>query len=523
MKPHRDHSSGAGPSAGPPQAGPRPHGRPAAVLGGRGAPSLGVDLGGTKIEALLLEADGQPRWRERIATPQGDYRATLAAVAALVARAERETGLAVPRIGVGTPGSTTAAGLIRNANSTCLNGQPLQRDLQALLARPVRLANDANCLALSEAVDGAGAGAEVVFAAILGTGVGGGWVVHGKLLAGANGLAGEWGHNPLPGAEIDGGRAVACYCGRTGCVETWLSGPGLARDHAAHGGEALTALQISRASMAGDAACTASLERYEARLARALATVINVVDPDVIVLGGGLSQIERLYAEVPRLWAQHVFSAGAGQPLRTRLAKSLHGDSSGVRGAAWLWKVAERQRSPSRAAPTLVAAVAADAKVIHGIQMRAFAEEGRLSDNLRIPPLTEDVAAIELHIRTQTVLTARDGERIVGAARGIVEGSVCTLRAVCVEPACQGRGIGAALVRAIERAHPNAERFELTTNTLVPGNVSFYERHGYHITALTPYTDKIVLAQMRKVNIANYSAKYSAKDSAKDGSNDAPA
>ena len=302
------------------------------------APSIGVDLGGTKIEALLLDGDGQQRWRQRVATPQGDYRATLAAVAALVAQAERDTGLVAPRIGVGTPGSATAAGLIRNANSTCLNGQPLQRDLQALLARPVRLANDANCLALSEAVDGAGAGAEVVFAVILGTGVGGGWVVRGQLLAGANGLAGEWGHNPLAGAEADGERATACYCGKTGCVETWLSGPGLARDHAVHSGAALSALQISRGASDGDAACTASLQRYEARLARALATVINLVDPDVIVLGGGVSQIERLYVEVPRLWTQHVFSAGAEQPVRTRLAKSLHGDSSGVRGAAWLWK-----------------------------------------------------------------------------------------------------------------------------------------------------------------------------------------
>ncbi len=304
------------------------------------APAIGVDLGGTKIEALLLDGDGQQRWRQRIATPHGDYRATLATVAGLVAQAERETGLVAPRIGVGTPGSATAAGLIRNANSTCLNGQPLQRDLQALLARPVRLANDANCLALSEAVDGAGAGAEVVFAVILGTGVGGGWVVRGELLAGANGLAGEWGHNPLPGTEpdTDSTRAAACYCGKTGCVETWLSGPGLARDHVAHGGEALTALEISRGAVSGDAACTASLQRYEARLARALATVINLVDPDVIVLGGGVSQIERLYAEVPRLWPQHVFSAGAEQPLRTRLVKSLHGDSSGVRGAAWLWK-----------------------------------------------------------------------------------------------------------------------------------------------------------------------------------------
>ncbi len=308
------------------------------------APSIGVDLGGTKIEALLLDADGRSRWRERIATPQGDYRATLAAVAALVTRAERENGVSGARVGVGTPGSATAEGLMRNANSTCLNGQPLQRDLEAMLARPVRIANDANCLALSEATEGAGAGAEVVFAAILGTGVGGGIVVRGELLAGANGLAGEWGHNPLPWPDADDVPAPACYCGKAGCVETWLSGPGLARDHVRRGGDALTAQQIAQRAAAGDARCEASLQRYEARLARALATMINLLDPDVIVLGGGLSQIDRLYANVPAQWARHVFAAGPEQPVRTRLVRSLHGDSSGVRGAAWLWNAPPRRR-----------------------------------------------------------------------------------------------------------------------------------------------------------------------------------
>lgn len=290
----------------------------------------------------MLDGAGHSRWRERVATPAGDYGATLAAVAALVARAERETGVAGASIGVGTPGSATAAGLIRNANSTCLNGQPLQRDLETLLGRPVRLANDANCLALSEATDGAGAGAEVVFAVILGTGVGGGLAVRGELLVGANGLAGEWGHNPLPWPDADDGAPAACYCGKAGCVETWLSGPGLARDHAAHGGGVLTAEAIARGAAAGDVACEASLRRHESRLARALAAVINLVDPDVIVLGGGLSKIDRLYTNVPALWARHVFSAGPGQPVRTRLVKSLHGDSSGVRGAAWLWNRAAR-------------------------------------------------------------------------------------------------------------------------------------------------------------------------------------
>jgi fructokinase len=301
------------------------------------APSIGVDLGGTKIEALLLDAQGRECWRERIATPQGDYDATLAAIAGLVERAERATGLGPAPVGIGTPGSAGADGLMRNANSTCLNGRPLQRDLEMLLTRPVRLANDANCLALSEAGDGAGTGAAVVFAVILGTGVGGGLVVNGALVTGANGLAGEWGHNPLPWGDGDElSAAPGCYCGKRGCIEAWLSGPALARDHALHGGAATTAEQIARQATHGDAACAASLERHASRLARALASVINIVDPDVIVLGGGLSRIESLYPRVPALWTRHVFSAGTDAALRTRLVASLHGDSSGVRGAAWL-------------------------------------------------------------------------------------------------------------------------------------------------------------------------------------------
>ncbi|MEO8124830.1 MAG: ROK family protein [Burkholderiales bacterium] len=311
------------------------------------APLLGIDLGGTKIEGLMLGADGAPLWRERVPTPQGEYRATLHAIASLVSRAETATGVSNVSVGIGTPGSETAAGLIRNANSTCLNGQPLRDDLQALLQRPMRLANDANCLALSEATDGAGAGAAVVFAVILGTGVGGGLVVNGELLVGANGLAGEWGHNPLPWADMADTQADAdaapCYCGKRGCIETWLSGPGLAHDHAKHAGQNFDARQIAERAERGDAACEASLGRYASRLARALAAVINLVDPDVIVLGGGLSQIERLYEAVPRLWQRHVFSAGADQRLRTRLAKSAHGDASGVRGAAWLWREAARK------------------------------------------------------------------------------------------------------------------------------------------------------------------------------------
>jgi fructokinase len=302
------------------------------------APAIGVDLGGTKIEAIVLDADGASRWRERVATPSGDYGATLQAVAALVQRAEADLGLSGCHVGVGTPGTATADGLIKNANSTCLNGQPLQHDLARVLARPVRIANDANCLALSEATDGAGAGAAVVFAVILGTGTGAGVAVNGQLLTGPNGLAGEWGHNPLPWADADELPGPACYCGRHGCIETWVSGPGMARDHAARSGVALTAKQIGESAAQGDAACEATLQRYESRLARSLAHVINLLDPQVIVLGGGLSQLERLLVNVPRRWGDFVFSGGLKDPVRTELRRSLHGDSSGVRGAAWLWR-----------------------------------------------------------------------------------------------------------------------------------------------------------------------------------------
>jgi fructokinase len=301
-------------------------------------PAIGVDLGGTKIEAVVLDAAGQSRWRERIATPAGDYRATLATIQALVQRAEADLGLTGCSVGVGTPGTATAAGLIKNANSTCLNGQPLQSDLAQTLGRPVRIANDANCLALSEATDGAAADASVVFAVILGTGVGAGVVVNGQQLSGPNGLAGEWGHNPLPWAAVDESPGPACYCGRHGCIETWLSGPGMARDHAAHTGERFSAQQIGARAAEGDAACEATLQRYESRLARSLAHVINLLDPHVIVLGGGLSHLDRLFVNVPRRWGEFVFSGGLQDPVRTELKRSLHGDSSGVRGAAWLWR-----------------------------------------------------------------------------------------------------------------------------------------------------------------------------------------
>lgn len=294
---------------------------------------LGVDLGGTKIELAALAADGSIVWRQRAPTPQGDYAATLRVIAHLVEAAERELG-GDCSVGVGMPGALSALdGRVKNANSTCLNGRALKQDLQALLGREVRLANDANCFALSEAVDGAGAGAAVVFGVILGTGVGGGIVVRGQVLQGANAIAGEWGHNPLAPAHPHEWPGPACYCGRHGCVETWLSGPGLAADHARAGYPGLSAADIVRAAEAGDAACDASLQRYEVRLARALAQVVNLIDPDVIVLGGGLSKIGRLYLNVPRLWREHVFS----DHVATRLLPNMHGDSSGVRGAAWLF------------------------------------------------------------------------------------------------------------------------------------------------------------------------------------------
>ena len=301
-------------------------------------PAIGVDLGGTKIEAIVLDADGTSRWRERVPTPAGDYAAILQTIAALVQHAEADLGLTGCSVGVGTPGTATAAGLIKNANSTCLNGRPLQRDIAQAIGRPVRIANDANCLALSEATDGAAAGAEVVFAAILGTGVGAGIVVNGRQLTGPNGLAGEWGHNPLPWADAAERPGTACYCGRHGCIETWLSGPAMASDHAERTQEALTARQIGERAAQGDAGCEVTLRRFETRLARSLAHVINLLDPHVIVLGGGLSGLDRLLVNVPRLWGEFVFSGGLADPVRTVLRRSLHGDSSGVRGAAWLWR-----------------------------------------------------------------------------------------------------------------------------------------------------------------------------------------
>ena len=303
-----------------------------------GTHALGIDLGGSKIEALLVDDRGVERWRRRVPTPPGNYQATLDALRSVVAAAHAAAAGAPFTIGIGTPGSLTPAGLLKNANSTCLNGQPLQRDLEAALGAPLRFANDANCLALSEATDGAGAGADVVFAVILGTGCGAGIAVHGRVLTGPNALAGEWGHNPLPWAVPGEDPWPDCYCGRQGCIESVLSGPGLALDHQRASGQIHSAEQIAAAALAGDAACRSTLDRHASRLARALAGVVNLLDPDVIVLGGGLSHMAHLYTQVPALWSRWVFSAGVDDPVRTRLLPSRHGDASGVRGAAWLWR-----------------------------------------------------------------------------------------------------------------------------------------------------------------------------------------
>lgn len=294
---------------------------------------IGIDLGGTKIEALALDDDGQERHRERLPTPRHDYDGTLAAIAELVRRCEDATG-ATGSVGVGMPGTISpATGRVKNANSTWLNGQPFAEDLQRVLARDVRLANDANCLALSEATDGAADGAEVVFGVILGTGVGGGLVVHGNAVIGANAIGGEWGHNMLPWPDGDEYPGPACYCGLTGCIETWLSGPAFAREFKRLAGRDATAAQVDDLARAGDAQAIDAWQRYERRLARALAGVINILDPDVIVVGGGVSNVARIYEHVPQLWGTWVFS----DRVDTRLVRARYGDSSGVRGAAWLW------------------------------------------------------------------------------------------------------------------------------------------------------------------------------------------
>lgn len=294
---------------------------------------IGIDLGGTKIEAIALDAAGKACARRRLPTPRDDYPGTLRTVTEIVQGLETELDMR-GTVGIAMPGTlSSASGLVKNANSTWLNNRRLDHDLEERLERPLRFANDADCFALSEATDGAAAGAAVVFGVIVGTGTGGGIVVNGRLLKGPNGIAGEWGHNPLPWPDNHELPGPSCYCGHHGCIETWLSGPGLARDHRLATDRDWEAEVIAAAAECGDLAAESALRRYENRMAKALASVINILDPEVIVLGGGLSKLGRLYQRVPQLWGDYVFS----DRVDTRLVPPLHGDASGVRGAAWLW------------------------------------------------------------------------------------------------------------------------------------------------------------------------------------------
>jgi fructokinase len=302
---------------------------------------IGIDVGGTKIEAIAIDESGLELARRRIASPRGDYQGTLAAICSLVHGIESGLNCSA-RVGIGIPGAISpATGLVKNANSTWLIGRRFDRDLSEMLERPIRMANDANCFALSEASDGAAAGASIVFGVILGTGVGGGIVIDGRPIIGHQAIAGEWGHNPLTWPNPDEIPGPQCYCGRTGCNETFLSGPALSRDFALHGGRSLQPAEIVTAAESGDQTAELALVRYEQRLARALASVINLIDPDAIVLGGGLSNIKRLYRNVPDSWAPFVFTDHVATPL----LPPRHGDSSGVRGAAWLWPTVDREIS----------------------------------------------------------------------------------------------------------------------------------------------------------------------------------
>ncbi|CAK0779740.1 fructokinase [Gammaproteobacteria bacterium] len=295
---------------------------------------IGIDLGGSKIEAIAMDWNGVELQRLRLPTPASDYQATLRTVATLVAEIEQELG-GQCQVGVATPGSLSPiSGRMRNANSTCLNGQKLDRDLIRILKRPIRMANDADCLTLSELRDGAARGARSVFGVILGTGVGGGIAIEGRLLEGPNRIAGEWGHNPMPWAKIGEYPGPDCYCGKRGCIETFLSGPGLSQDHWRATSERSSPQELDQLARRGDDRAETSLRRYEDRLARGLASIINVLDPELIVLGGGLSNLKRLYESIPKRWLEYVFS----DQVATRLVAPQHGDSSGARGAAWLWE-----------------------------------------------------------------------------------------------------------------------------------------------------------------------------------------
>jgi fructokinase len=441
---------------------------------------IGIDLGGTKIELAALEETGAIRLRRRVATPIGDYEATIGAVVGLVDEAERELGTRAS-VGIATPGALSrATSRVKNANSTCLNGRALREDLERRLARPVRVANDANCFALSEAIDGAAAGARVVFGVILGTGVGGGIVVDGRVIEGVNAIAGEWGHNPLPAPKAGDLPPPPCYCGRSGCVETWLSGPGLAADHARHGGEAIGAEQVVARAAAGDPACEATLQRYEERLARALAAVINVLDPEVIVLGGGLSKVDRWYENVPGLWAAHVFS----DEVRTRLVPPTHGDSSGVRGAAWLWPGLNLDAEPQ------------PGEASHGpVTLREITQENIdwVGEILVVGEQRFHVASV-----AKTFWQSRGrpdfwmraiyaGDDPVGLVTVLLSDGEAYIARLIVDYRHQGRGYGSEAIRltlAQARAMPGCNRVRLSH---VPSNqrvARLYERFGFRHTGV---------------------------------------
>jgi len=443
---------------------------------------IGVDLGGTKIELAALENSGAVRLRRRVPTPAGDYGATVDAVVSLVGAAEDELGERCS-VGVAMPGAISlASGRVKNANSTCLNGKPLREDLERRLGRPLRLANDANCFALSEAVDGAARDAETVFGVILGTGVGGGIAVRQHVLAGANAIAGEWGHNPLPAPQSEDQPLPLCYCGRRGCIETYLSGPGLSADHARVAGDRLDAQEIVARAASGDGECEATLQRHEKRLARALASVVNVLDPDAIVLGGGLSNLPRLYENVPRLWGAHVFS----DEVRTRLLPPAHGDSSGVRGAAWLWAPTEMQGF-APAGDTRVALREVDESNIDLVADLRVAESQKfdvasVGKTLWQAGRRENVWVRAIHAGAEPVgLVALVDPGLAGAAPGY---EIYFARLI-VDQRWQGRGYGKAAIEqalAHARSRPGCASVRISH---MPANArvgKLYERFGFRYT-----------------------------------------
>ena len=447
---------------------------------------IGVDLGGTKIEIAALDDSGAIRLRRRVATPSADYPATIEAIGRLVEAAETELGEEAT-VGIAMPGALSlATGRVKNANSTCLNGQPLQEDLQRRLGREVRLANDANCFALSEAVDGAARGAAIVFGVILGTGVGGGMVIDRRAVTGANAIAGEWGHNPLPLPGPADLPLPACYCGRAGCIEAFLSGPGMAADHAKVAGERLAADAIVAGAQKGDAACAATLDRYEARLARALAGVINVVDPDVIVLGGGLSNMQRLYANVPRLWGASVFS----DEVRTRLVAPRHGDSSGVRGAAWLWQPTEVQGLPTNGDRSAVSLREIDDRNIDLFADLRVAESQKfdvasVGKTLWQAAKREDVWVRAIYAGAEPVGMVALRDPGLAAAQ---EGYEIYFARLLVDQRYQGRGHGRQAIRMVlehARARPGCVAMTISH---MPANGAvgrLYEEFGFRYTGKT--------------------------------------